>query len=85
MHSAFEKKVDKPPLQALPSFLPHFALYLLQHLDLLLDIHQFKMGVEKKILKAGNGVDFPKEGEKVAMHYTGCLYDEKAEHKMGTK
>ncbi|KAJ5860704.1 FKBP-type peptidyl-prolyl isomerase [Penicillium soppii] len=43
------------------------------------------MGVEKKILKAGNGVDFPKEGEKVAMHYTGCLYDEKAEHKMGTK
>ncbi|KAJ6001686.1 hypothetical protein N7522_006913 [Penicillium canescens] len=34
------------------------------------------MGVEKKILKEGNGVDYPKKGEHVAIHYTGCLYDE---------
>jgi FK506-binding protein 1 len=34
------------------------------------------MGVEKKTLTPGNGVDYPKEGEHVAIHYTGCLYDE---------
>ncbi|KAJ5807076.1 Peptidyl-prolyl cis-trans isomerase [Penicillium riverlandense] len=45
------------------------------------------MGVEKTILKAGNGVDFPKNGDNVAIHYTGCLYDQsKADnHYMGTK
>lgn len=34
------------------------------------------MGVEKKTLSAGNGVDFPKKGDNVAIHYTGCLYDQ---------
>ncbi|KAJ5156779.1 hypothetical protein N7492_009582 [Penicillium capsulatum] len=45
------------------------------------------MGVEKKILQAGNGVDFPKKGDVVAMHYTGCLYDQsqEANHFMGKK
>lgn len=45
------------------------------------------MGVEKTILKPGNGVDFPKNGDNVAIHYTGCLYDQsKADnHYMGTK
>ena len=33
------------------------------------------MGVEKKTLVEGNGVDYPKKGENVAIHYTGCLYD----------
>ncbi|KAJ5397739.1 hypothetical protein N7509_005852 [Penicillium cosmopolitanum] len=33
------------------------------------------MGVEKQTLVPGNGVDFPKKGDNVALHYTGCLYD----------
>ncbi|KAI9821163.1 MAG: hypothetical protein M1827_003897 [Pycnora praestabilis] len=33
------------------------------------------MGVTKKILKSGNGVDFPKKGDTVTIQYTGCLYD----------
>lgn len=45
------------------------------------------MGVEKTVLKAGNGVDFPQKGDNVAMHYTGCLYDASAaaNHYMGQK
>ncbi|KAJ5942750.1 hypothetical protein N7516_002918 [Penicillium verrucosum] len=45
------------------------------------------MGVEKKTLVEGNGVDYPKKGEHVAIHYTGCLYDaEKADnHFMGNQ
>lgn len=45
------------------------------------------MGVEKKILKPGDGLTFPKKGDKVSMHYTGCLYDaSKADnHFMGFK
>lgn len=43
------------------------------------------MGVEKKIIENGNGTDYPKVGENVAIHYTGCLYDETAENKMGKK
>jgi FKBP-type peptidyl-prolyl cis-trans isomerase len=47
----------------------------------------FTMGVEKQTLKEGNGVDYPKKGEHVAIHYTGCLYDEsKADnHFMGAE
>ncbi|KAJ5326477.1 uncharacterized protein N7506_009579 [Penicillium brevicompactum] len=43
------------------------------------------MGVEKTILENGNGVDYPKVGERVAIHYRGCLYDpsKEAEHFMG--
>lgn len=33
------------------------------------------MGVEKKMLKSGNGVDRPKAGDTVTMEYTGWLYD----------
>jgi hypothetical protein len=36
------------------------------------------MGVEKKITQEGNGVDRPKKGDKVAMLYTGWLYDASA-------
>ncbi|KAJ5201763.1 uncharacterized protein N7498_006426 [Penicillium cinerascens] len=45
------------------------------------------MGVEKKTLSAGDGVTFPKKGEDVTIHYTGCLYDpRKADnHFMGNK
>ncbi|OCL02833.1 peptidyl-prolyl cis-trans isomerase [Glonium stellatum] len=33
------------------------------------------MGVDKKILKEGNGVDLPRNGDTVAMEYTGFLFD----------
>jgi len=36
------------------------------------------MGYEKKVLKAGNGVDKPKPGDTVTMEYTGWLYDANA-------
>jgi hypothetical protein len=36
------------------------------------------MGVEKETLQAGNGTDHPKTGDKVAMLYTGWLYDPNA-------
>ena len=34
------------------------------------------MGVDKKILKAGNGTDKPQKGDEVTIEYTGNLYDE---------
>lgn len=50
-------------------------------------IISIKMGVEKKTISNGDGVTFPKVGDNVALHYTGCLYDaSKADnHCMGTK
>lgn len=45
------------------------------------------MAVEKKTLTPGNGVDFPKKGDNVALHYTGCLFDASNadSHNMGFK
>ncbi|KAF2475633.1 peptidyl-prolyl cis-trans isomerase [Lindgomyces ingoldianus] len=43
------------------------------------------MGVEKKVLKTGNEVDFPKKHDEVSMEYTGWLYDDNASDKKGTK
>ncbi|MCJ1436699.1 hypothetical protein MMC27_006081, partial [Xylographa pallens] len=34
------------------------------------------MGVTRKVLKQGNGVDKPKPGDEVTIEYTGNLYDE---------
>ncbi|KAL8933882.1 MAG: hypothetical protein Q9211_005527, partial [Gyalolechia sp. 1 TL-2023] len=34
------------------------------------------MGVERKVLKEGNGTDKPKKGDEVTIEYTGNLYDE---------
>jgi len=31
------------------------------------------MGVEKEIISAGNGSDYPKAGDTVTIHYTGTL------------
>lgn len=40
---------------------------------------------KKILISAGNKVDFPAVGAMIEMHYTGCLYDEKAPNNMGTK
>ncbi|KAI1956463.1 hypothetical protein LOZ07_002412 [Ophidiomyces ophidiicola] len=44
------------------------------------------MGVTKKILKTGNGVDKPSKGDEIHMEYRGCLYDSTnpSGHFMGT-
>ena len=34
--------------------------------------------LEKKTLTEGNGTDYPKKNDTVAMKYTGWLYDEAA-------
>jgi FK506-binding protein 1 len=31
------------------------------------------MGVEKEIIKPGDGINFPKKGDQLTMHYTGTL------------
>lgn len=43
------------------------------------------MGVSKKVLKSGNGVDRPVKGDDVIIEYQGCLYDPNAAstHYMG--
>lgn len=33
------------------------------------------MGVDRKVLKEGNGTDKPKKGDLVTIEYTGNLYD----------
>jgi FK506-binding protein 1 len=33
------------------------------------------MGVEKTVIKPGNGVDRPRKGDAVSMEYTGYLFD----------
>lgn len=33
------------------------------------------MGVTRKVLQEGNGVDKPKKGDEVTIEYTGNLYD----------
>ena len=43
------------------------------------------MGVTKEVLAEGNKQDYPQKGDNISMHYTGCLYDENAPKKMGTK
>merc|ERR1711982_136094 len=32
-------------------------------------------GVDKQVIKAGDGVNFPKKGDRLTMHYTGTLTD----------
>lgn len=43
------------------------------------------MGVTKKVLRNGNGVNKPTTGDEVVIDYTGCLYDPTAadKHFMG--
>ena len=33
-----------------------------------------KMGVKRTVLKAGDGQTFPKEGDKLKMHYVGVRF-----------
>ncbi|KAI4943900.1 hypothetical protein J4E91_009047 [Alternaria rosae] len=42
------------------------------------------MGVEKLVIRPGNGIDFPKKHDEVSMEYTGWLFDDDApDHKGG--
>ncbi|CAN9132213.1 hypothetical protein B0T12DRAFT_481694 [Alternaria alternata] len=42
------------------------------------------MGVEKLVIKPGNGIDYPKKHDEVSMEYTGWLFDDDApDHKGG--
>jgi len=41
------------------------------------------MGVEKIILKKGNGIDIPRKHDEVSMEYTGWLYSDDAPDKRG--
>ena len=34
------------------------------------------MGFTRKVLRNGNGTDYPKKGDQVTIEYTGNLYDE---------
>jgi hypothetical protein len=44
------------------------------------------MGVDKTIIKNGNGADIPKKGDTVSMEYTGWLFDAtKPDNKGGEK
>lgn len=43
------------------------------------------MGVEKKIIRQGNGRDFPEKNDTVIMEYTGYLYDDSASEFKGHK
>jgi FK506-binding protein 1 len=41
------------------------------------------MGVTKKLLSPGNGVDKPQKGDSITMEYTGNLYDPNAQDGKG--
>jgi len=41
------------------------------------------MGVTKKLISPGNGVDKPKAGDNITMEYTGNLYDQNAQDGKG--
>lgn len=45
------------------------------------------MGVERKVIKEGNGVDFPKKNDNVTIDYTGTLFDPNSsdEYKRGSQ
>ncbi|KAL1800642.1 hypothetical protein ACET3X_000984 [Alternaria dauci] len=47
-------------------------------------IDSCSMGVEKLVIKPGNGIDYPKKHDEVSMEYTGWLFDDDApDHKGG--
>lgn len=43
------------------------------------------MGVERKVLAPGNGLDKPKKGDLVTIEYTGNLHDPSAPESRGTQ
>ncbi len=43
------------------------------------------MGVDKKMLKAGNGTDYPRKGDEVTIEYTGYLLDPSKPDGKGTE
>ena len=72
-----------------PLHLPEYHSYSPSSAHILSDYYTFQpkrivpaehfngtMGVEKKVLKEGNGTDKPQKGDEVTIEYTGNLYDE---------
>lgn len=43
------------------------------------------MGVQKIVIKPGNGIDYPKKNDEVSMEYTGWLFDDEAPDHKGAK
>ena len=43
------------------------------------------MGVEKQVIRSGNGVDIPKKHDEVSMEYTGWLYNANEPNNKGTQ
>jgi FK506-binding protein 1 len=41
--------------------------------------------LEKHLVQEGNGKDYPKKGDQVAMNYTGWLFDAKADQNRGSQ
>jgi FK506-binding protein 1 len=41
--------------------------------------------LDKKLVKEGNGKDYPKRGDQVAMNYTGWLFDANADQNRGAQ
>ncbi|KAI9817935.1 MAG: FK506 binding protein proline rotamase rapamycin-binding protein [Thelocarpon impressellum] len=43
------------------------------------------MGVEKKVLRGGNGTDYPKKGDTITIEYTGFIFDPASSDTKGEK
>jgi FK506-binding protein 1 len=43
------------------------------------------MGVEKVLIRSGNGIDYPKKHDEVSVEYTGWLFDDTASDNKGTQ
>jgi len=48
-------------------------------------VYEFIMGVEKTVIKEGNGSDKPRKGDTVTMEYTGWLYEPDKPENKGNK
>lgn len=77
------KSSDNPP--SFPPFSTSINTYI--SLPVPTNPNSFTMGVERKVIKEGNGVDFPKKNDNVTIDYTGTLFDPNSsdEYKRGSQ